>query len=61
MRILSFIVRVVTENDNVNADNVADEINEIIRENLPNGSNVDNCLAVTKLICNTSIRYEDGV
>lgn len=61
MRILSFIVRVVVEENEVNADKLTDEVTEVLREQLPDGDTVANCLVDTKLICSESIAYNDGV
>ena len=61
MRILSFIVRVVVEENEIHADRLTDEITEILREQLPDGDTIDSCLVDTKLICNESLVYNDGV
>lgn len=61
MHILSFTVRVVVEENDVNADKVTDEITEILREQLPDGDAVANCLVDTILSCNDPITYSNGV
>lgn len=61
MRILSFIVRVAVEDDNVDADRLTDDITEVLREQLPDGDVVANCLVDTKLIYNENVTYSDGV
>ena len=61
MRILSFIVRVAVEGDEVDADKLTDEVNEVLREGLPDGDVVDACLVETTFICNEAIIYNDGV
>ena len=61
MRILSFVVRVVVESNEVNADKLTDEVNEVLREYLPEGDTVSACLVEAKLICNEAITYNDGV
>ena len=61
MRILSFIVRVAVEENDVNSDKLTDEITAVLREQLPDGNAVSNCLVDTKIICNESIAYNDGV
>lgn len=61
MRSLSFIVRVVVEENDVNADKLTDEVTETLREYLPEGDTVSACLVETKLVCNEAITYNDGV
>ena len=61
MRMLSFIVRVAVEESEVDADKLTDEVDEVLREGLPDGDVVDACLVETKLIYNEAITYNDGV
>lgn len=61
MRILSFIVRIAVEENEVNADKLTDEVTEVLREQLPDGDTIDSCLVDTKLIYNEAITYNDGV
>ena len=56
MRILSFIVRVAVEGDEVDADKLTDEVNEVLREGLPDGDVVDACLVETTFICNDGVK-----
>lgn len=61
MRILSFIVRIAVEDNEVNADRLTDDVTKVLREGLPDGDTVDACLVEAKLICNEAITCNDGV